>query len=183
MSQDSVGKQLASAGREPTGVVQMYAGSTIPSGWMDCDGSAISRTTYAKLFAIIGTTFGTGDGSTTFNIPNLKGRVPMGSGTGAQNGGSGSGAISGGTALTARSAGAWGGAEGHQLTLAQMPSHRHALNAVSSLTQTGSAQAAGATGTPAWGVTDYAGGSSAGSNGDSHNNVQPFLVLKFIIKY
>lgn len=55
-----------------TGMVSPYAGSTPPAGWLICDGSAISRTTYSALFAVIGTTYGTGDGSTTFNIPNGK---------------------------------------------------------------------------------------------------------------
>lgn len=55
----------------PVGMLQLYAGSVYPTGWMRADGSAISRTTYADLFAIIGTTYGSGDGSTTFNLPNL----------------------------------------------------------------------------------------------------------------
>ena len=59
----------------------MYAGSTAPSGWLLCDGSAVSRTTYATLFAVIGTTYGTGDGSTTFNLPNLTDRFPIGAGS------------------------------------------------------------------------------------------------------
>lgn len=63
---------------EPIGTVKMYAGSTSPAGYLICDGSAISRTTYSNLFDIIGTTYGTGDGSTTFNIPNLKGRTVVG---------------------------------------------------------------------------------------------------------
>ena len=54
-----------------TGSLMPFAGSTIPTGWLNCDGSAVSRTTYADLFAVIGTTYGAGDGSTTFNIPNL----------------------------------------------------------------------------------------------------------------
>ena len=61
-----------------TGSITMYAGATAPDGWLICDGSAVSRTTYADLFSVIGTTYGSGDGSTTFNIPNLKGRVPVG---------------------------------------------------------------------------------------------------------
>ena len=61
------------------GMIQMFAGSTAPTGWLMCDGSAVSRTTYAKLFSVIGTTYGTGDGSTTFNLPDLRGRMPLGS--------------------------------------------------------------------------------------------------------
>lgn len=55
----------------PIGTVEYYGGSVAPSGWLVCDGSAISRTTYAALFSAIGTSFGSGDGSTTFNLPNL----------------------------------------------------------------------------------------------------------------
>ena len=62
----------------PVGCINLYAGSTAPTGWLICDGSAVSRTTYANLFSVIGTTYGTGNGSTTFNLPNLKGKVPVG---------------------------------------------------------------------------------------------------------
>lgn len=62
----------------PKGSVIQFAGSTAPSGWLLCDGTAVSRTTYADLFAIIGTTYGAGNGSSTFNLPNLKGRVAVG---------------------------------------------------------------------------------------------------------
>lgn len=62
----------------PTGSIIMYAASTAPAGYLECDGSAISRTTYADLFAVIGTTFGSGDGSTTFNIPDLRGEFVRG---------------------------------------------------------------------------------------------------------
>lgn len=65
----------------PAGVIQMYGGSTAPGGWFICDGSAVSRTTYAKLYAAIGTTYGTGDGSTTFNLPDFRGVFPRGAGT------------------------------------------------------------------------------------------------------
>lgn len=60
----------------PTGVVLPYAGTAAPSGWLACNGSAISRTLYATLFSAIGTSFGVGDGSTTFNLPDLRGRFP-----------------------------------------------------------------------------------------------------------
>ena len=61
-----------------TGFIQMFAGSTAPTGWLLCDGSAVSRTTYADLYAVIGTTYGSGNGSTTFNLPDLRGRVGVG---------------------------------------------------------------------------------------------------------
>ena len=65
----------------PAGTMQMFAGNTIPAGWLLCDGSAVSRTDYAKLFSAIGTTWGAGDGSTTFNLPNSIGRFAEGAAT------------------------------------------------------------------------------------------------------
>jgi hypothetical protein len=67
----------------PTGSVISFAGSTAPSGWLLCDGSAVSRSTYSALFSVVGTTYGVGDGSTTFNVPDLMGRMPMGAGSGS----------------------------------------------------------------------------------------------------
>lgn len=68
-------------GELPVGTIQMFAGNTIPEGWLLCDGSAISRTDYAKLFSAIGTIYGAGDGSTTFTLPNLIDRVVQGAAT------------------------------------------------------------------------------------------------------
>lgn len=65
----------------PTGAVSAFAGSSAPSGWLLCDGSAISRTTYSDLFGVIGTTYGVGDGTTTFNIPDLRGIFVRGVGS------------------------------------------------------------------------------------------------------
>jgi microcystin-dependent protein len=62
----------------PVGAVQMYAGASEPTGWLLCRGQAVSRTTYAALFAVIGTAYGAGDGSTTFNVPNFQGTIPVG---------------------------------------------------------------------------------------------------------
>lgn len=72
---------IASQTLVPTGVVQAYAGSSAPSGWLICDGSAVSRTTYANLFALIQSTYGSGDGTTTFNLPNLQASFIRGAGT------------------------------------------------------------------------------------------------------
>ena len=70
----------------PTGAVIPFAGTSAPAGWLFCHGQAVSRTTYARLFAVIGTTYGAGNGSTTFNLPDLRQRFPLGkaaSGTGS----------------------------------------------------------------------------------------------------
>ena len=76
----------------PAGIIVPYAGGAAPTGWLLCDGSAISRSGYGALYTVIGTTYGVGDGSTTFNVPNMKQRFPLGkadSGTGATLGGTG----------------------------------------------------------------------------------------------
>lgn len=75
------------AGVVPTGSILPYGGSTAPTGWLLCSGGAVLRTTYADLFAVIGTAYGAGDGSTTFNLPNYTNRVPQGMGTGYVNAG------------------------------------------------------------------------------------------------
>lgn len=74
---------IGAGGLLPPGIGPLpYAGSSIPTGWLECDGSAVSRTTYAALFTAISTTWGTGDGSTTFNLPDMRGKVAVGDGTG-----------------------------------------------------------------------------------------------------
>jgi microcystin-dependent protein len=90
-------------------------GSTrVPGGWLLCDGVAYRRADYDPLFQEIGTRFGAGDGATTFNVPDLRGRVPVGAGQGA--------------GLTNRAVGAAGGFETHTLDTNQMPAHAHGVN-------------------------------------------------------
>jgi microcystin-dependent protein len=96
------------AGRKaPVSTMEMYGGSTAPNGWFLCDGSTKSRTTYADLFAAISTSYGTGDGSTTFTLPDFRDRVPVGKGT------------------SFPTVGATGGEVNHTLTNAEMPTHSH----------------------------------------------------------
>jgi microcystin-dependent protein len=71
----------ASSATSPTGAIVMFGASSAPSGWLLCNGAAVSRTTYATLFGVIGTTFGSGDGSTTFNVPTSANLLPMGAGS------------------------------------------------------------------------------------------------------
>lgn len=73
-------KVPATALTPPIGTITMFGGSTAPTKWVLCDGRAISRTDYAKLFQIIGTTYGSGDGSTTFNVPDMRDRFAVGAG-------------------------------------------------------------------------------------------------------
>jgi microcystin-dependent protein len=105
------------------GTILPYGGSSAPSGFLLCFGQAVSRSTYADLFAAIGTTFGAGDGSTTFNVPDLRGRIPAGQddmgGTPANRLTDQPGGVDGSIL------GASGGDEVHTLTTAEMPSHTH----------------------------------------------------------
>lgn len=151
----------------PPGVMEMYGGDIAPAGWLMRDGSAVSRTTYAALFAAIGTKFGAGDGSTTFNLPDARGRSPLGAGQGntAEGGGLG----------TNRAVGATGGAETHTLTTAQLPAHSHGISGQT--ISTGGASPAFTTG----GSAQSSSTQSAGS-GQAHNNMHPFLAVNFIIK-
>jgi microcystin-dependent protein len=100
-------------GRVPTGSVTAFAGASAPSGYLMCDGSELSRETYSSLFSIIGTTYGTGNGTTTFNVPNLKGRMPVGLDS---------------SQTEFNSLGLIGGAKQHTLTSNEMPSHTHTQN-------------------------------------------------------
>ena len=73
----------AASSSNPSGMIVAYAGTAAPTGWLLCDGSAVSRVTYATLFGAIGTAYGVGDGSSTFNLPDLRGRVAVGKGSNA----------------------------------------------------------------------------------------------------
>ena len=95
------------------GTILWYGFSSVPANWLACDGSAVSRTTYSALFTAIGTAYGVGDGATTFNLPDYRGRAPMGAGAGSS--------------LTARSVGDSVGAETVGLDETQIPSHNHSV--------------------------------------------------------
>jgi microcystin-dependent protein len=149
------------------GAVAAYAGSTVPSGWLECDGSDVSRTTYADLFAAVGTTWGTGNGSTTFTLPNLAGRALIGAGTGS--------------GLSGRTLAATGGEENHLLLSAEMPSHTHPPLAPNTTIVGNSPIGAGVAGAGAVTLVAQPTTGAAGG-GASHNNMQPFAVIKWIIK-
>jgi len=146
----------------PAGAIIPYISETEPSGWLKCDGTAVSRTTYSSLFAVVGTAFGSGDGSTTFNLPDLRGRTVIGSGTGS--------------GLTARTLAATGGAETHILSISEMPAHTHSYSNQPFMQDSTS----GGDTRPAGSNSSYTTGSTGG--GAAHNNMQPFLVLNYMIK-
>jgi microcystin-dependent protein len=107
--------------------VRMYAGASAPTGWLLCDGASYLRADYAALFAVIGTTYGSADG-THFNVPDFRGRTPIGVGTGTGGGAAGTGLPTGGTALTAVARGSWKGEETHALSSAENAAHIHKVN-------------------------------------------------------
>lgn len=180
----------------PVGTVLMFGSTTLPSGYLLCNGALISRLTYSDLFAVIGTTYGGGDGKTTFALPDFRSRVPVGSGAG--------------TGLTNRALGATGGEENHLLTTNEMPSHSHGassgwmdrnsshshgmiIGGIDDKNFTGvGGQYPVADGPGAWtnGTTTQAADTnhthsisvSASGGGGSHNVMQPFLGMNFIIK-
>ncbi len=159
----------------PIGSVISFAGSTAPVGYMLCNGASISRTTYASLFSIIGTTYGAGDGSTTFNLPDLRSRMVVGVGQG--------------TGLASRTLAATGGEENHTLTINEMPSHKHntTVNSASEVTVIGGYAASSQSmffGTDRSSTTgSYNGAMSNTGGGASHNVMNPFLALNYIIKF
>lgn len=133
----------------PSGAIMAYGGSSAPSGWLLCDGSAVSRTTYAGLFGAISTAYGSGNGSTTFNLPDLRGNVPVGLDTGTFN-----------------ALGKTGGEETHLLITAEIPSHAHGLSSDTAGTPSGTVVSASA-GTPTGSVHSTFSG-SGGSIASSH---------------
>lgn len=165
------------AGIVPTGSVLPYGGilGTAPAGWLICDGAAVSRTTYAALFTAIGTSFGAGNGSTTFNLPDLRGRFPLGK---DNLGGTSANRV---TATQADNLGQGAGTETHTLTIPEMPAHTH-----SSQNNTGSNPLPQPAGIgvyvdPANGRTNSATSGSTGGGG-AHNNMPPYITLNYIIK-
>ncbi|UOE45894.1 DUF859 family phage minor structural protein [Agromyces larvae] len=152
----------------PAGTVQMSAvtAATPPAGWLFCRGQAVGREQYPTLFAAIGTTYGAGDGSTTFNLPNLNGRAPVGYDS-AQ------------TEFNA--VGKTGGAKTHTLTTAEMPSHTHTFQSDTQADAAGFGGIASTKRPAEVGYTQYHPTSSVGGGG-AHNNLQPYIALNFIIK-
>lgn len=170
----------------PPGVTADYAGSSAPTGWLECNGAAVNRSTYSALFAAIGETFGVGDSSTTFNLPDLRGRTSIGSGTG--------------TDLSARTLGATVGVESVTLTGPQSgiaahthtvtdPGHTHVQNLsagaggavdLSALLASSGSVNGGTTDSSTTGISNQNAGPTTAV--ESHTNMQPSLVMMKIIK-
>jgi microcystin-dependent protein len=157
--------------------------NTDHDGWLICDGRNVSRSIYHELFNVIGTSFGSGDGSTTFTLPDCRGRVI--------------GALGSGTGLTARTLGTSVGAETHTLAISEMPSHTHGItdpghthsyvnntnnqstdNAFATQTSADDSDLAATTGSSTTGITV----NSAGG-GNAHNNMQPTIFMAHVFIY
>lgn len=175
------------AGADPVGAYRTVATATAPIGYLAADGSAVSRTTYARLFAAVGTTYGAGNGTTTFNLPDVRGRTFVGKKANDTD---------------FDTIGETGGAKTHQLVSSEMPSHTHTQNAhthtqdahnhteaatVANVATTGSTTVYGAgtavntgnataTNQNATAVNQNTGGDGA------HNNLQPYIVGLVCIK-
>ena len=185
----------------PPGVISQYAGGSAPNGYLLCDGSAVSRTTYAQLFSAIGVLYGNGDGVNTFNVPNLKGRVAVGFDNGQTE---------------FDNLGEIGGSKTNTISVNQLPAHNHTGTTDSAGTHNHTSNATGGQGNlglvtadgnntvidtdsslgelNVW-TTPYA--LSINNNGahthtfttnntgggQSVNNLQPYIVLNYIIKY
>ena len=145
----------------PAGMIMPTAGSVEPSGWLYCYGQNLSRSTYARLFAAVGTTYGAGDGSTTFGMPDLRGRTIAGKDN--MGGTTASRLTAAGSGITGTTLGANGGTETHTLSEAQMPVHTHIQNAHDH-TQTAHDH------NTSWARTSGAGGTTSGTGVPPHNN-------------
>lgn len=175
----------------PVGEITMWATSSAPTGWLICDGSAVSRTTYSGLFAVLGTAYGVGDGSTTFNLPNLKGRVVVGRDA---------------SDADFDTLGETRGSKTHTLTVAELAQHTHTITVANDTTAfvynyptystgyisgrdanndgiiDGTTNTFGMALAASTGHGHTATAANAGSN-TPHNNIQPSIVLNYIIRH
>lgn len=164
--------------KDMPGTVKDYAGTVAPAGYLLCYGQLISRTTYADLFAAIGTTFGVGDGSTTFAIPDARGRVAAGK---DDMGGSSANRLTKSDAtngVNGDNLGEAGGKESHTLVTAEIPAHAHSIpqrGDGSGIFNAFYSNTGGFAGS-------YINSVSAGGGG-AHNNVQPTIIFNKIIAY
>jgi microcystin-dependent protein len=193
----------------PAGIIWPYGGTSAPAGFLLCYGQAIDRTTYGDLFTAIGTTYGSGDGSTTFNVPDLRGRVIAGQ---DDMGGSSANRLTGVSgSVNGDTLGGVGGAETHTLTEAELAAHDHAAGQLTGSvgttitngtgvtrgvsTSTQSVASGGgetvlddadstftSTLSLASGTVTFGGDTGDAGSGSAHNNVQPTIILNYIIK-
>lgn len=154
----------------PAGAIMDFAGTTTPTGWQLCDGSSLLRAgTFAALFAAIGTTWGSVDG-THFTVPDLRGRATIDDGTGA--------------GLSVRTVGQTGGEEAHLLSIAEMPAHTHPGSSPANPVVSGNTSSAGSAGiSPIVSLNTSPLSIASQGGGGTHNTMMPFAVVRKIIKF
>ena len=155
----------------PAGTIIQSAASAVPGGWLDCDGQTLSKVMYAYLFTAIGYTYGGADLS--FNVPDMRGRVGVGAGDGPNTD----------TYLTPRNLGAKGGAETHTLTTPEMPAHDHGGSTGESDSALPGSTDSGVIGHAIADNGPHSHSIAIDGSGNAHNNMQPFLVIRYLIKY
>jgi microcystin-dependent protein len=141
------------------GAVMIWTTATAPTGYLLCNGAAVSRTTYSDLFGVIGEIYGIGDGSLTFNVPNLKGSVPVGLDA---------------SQTEFDTLAEADGHKTHALSIAELAAHTHSYSV--------SDNVAGAGGGGGPRANNVAGTTGSTGSGTAHNNLQPYLVMNYIIK-
>lgn len=153
----------------PIGEVKIWPVAVAPTKHLLCDGAAISRTTFADLFTVLGTTYGAGDASTTFNLPNLKGKMPVGLDS---------------TQTEFDALAETGGAKTHTLTEAEIPSHAHTLKGYQpgAINDNYIGIANRDISAPKTVTNDASNGIQAAGGGGAHNNLQPYIVMNYVIR-
>ncbi len=177
---DFDGANLTGIEGTATGTILPWSAASLPSGFLECAGAAVSRSTYSALFAIVGTTYGAGDGSSTFNLPNLADNVPVGKSNNKAL------ASTGGANTVAATGNVGGSTANATLSTAQLASHSHPGGASPINTPTGPVN------TPVKATTASTGSTGSGSghshnmsatfSGDSTSVLQPYIALIYIIK-
>jgi microcystin-dependent protein len=185
---DFTGANLTGIEGTATGTILPWSTVTPPSGFLECDGTAANRTTYAALFAVIGTTYGVGDGSTTFNVPNLSDNVAVGKSNNKALG------TAGGANTVTPTGNVAGSTANATLSTAQLASHSHTIQGTGGGSDYFTYQISGQSGSTNQGsVTQrntQASGSGSGHShnmsanfaGDANSVLQPYLTLIYIIK-
>jgi microcystin-dependent protein len=178
---DFDGANLTGIEGTATGTILPWSTVTPPSGFLECDGTAVSRSTYAALFAVVGTTYGIGDGSTTFNVPNLADNVAVGKSNNKALG------TTGGANTVTPTGNVAGSTANATLSTAQLASHSHTVATSGGGGSGPSAQLGN------FAVSSFNSGNSGSGQGHSHNMsanfagdansvLQPYLTLIYIIK-
>ena len=181
---DFSGENITGLAGVTTGSVIPWSDGSIPSGFLECNGAAVSRSTYSALFAIVGTTYGAGNGSTTFNLPDIQDDVVIGkSPTKAL-------ASTGGANTVAASGNISGTASSHTLSTPEIPSHNHPAAPDMGAPPSGQDQGSN---NPTVGNVNPTSENTGGGGGHSHNSaatfsgdsssvLQPYLTIIYIIK-